>query len=97
MKSPNTYDLLNKILEKQESIKEDISDIKIIQGQHHVTLEEHMRRSLANEEAVELLKNEIKPIQSHIYGVNAIAKSIALIAAISGIIVSIIKVIEFFQ
>lgn len=89
-------EMLLKIWENQEDSKRDITDIKVILAEQHVTLEEHTRRSLANEEAVELLRQTIKPIETHVLMVNTIVKVILSIGGVIGFIASLLKVIEFF-
>jgi hypothetical protein len=58
----NDKELLLMILEKTDQIKEDINEIKIVQVKHEANLQDHMKRSLANEEQVAILKEEVKPV-----------------------------------
>ena len=88
--------MLLKIWENQEDMKNDLNDVKITLAEQHVTLEEHTRRSLANEEAVELLRQHLKPIEQHVLVVNTAAKIILSIGGVVGFVASILKIIEFF-
>ena len=86
-----------KIWENQEESKKEISDINITLAKQHVTLEEHTRRSLANEEAVDLLRQQIKPIEEHVLMVNTAAKIILVVTGAVGFIASLLKIVEFFK
>ena len=90
-------ELMMKIWEGQETVKKDVSEIKVTLAEQHATLEEHMRRSLANEEAVELLRNQLKPIENHVLMVNATTKIIVAIVGSVGLIASIIRIIDFIK
>ena len=61
-----------------------------------INLSEHMKRSLANEESVKILSNELKPIRTHVNHVEGALKLIGLLGVIMGIISGIIKVIAIF-
>ena len=52
--------------------RQDVMDITL--AKQETNLKEHMRRSLANEEAVAILKDELKPVINHVFLMNAIFK-----------------------
>lgn len=89
--------LLNKILDKQDEIKADITEIKIVQAEQKIVLDEHMKRSLSNEEAVNILKSEILPIQKHVDSVSTILKFIGAIGATITVVAGFIKILSFFN
>lgn len=68
-----------RIDEKLDMIVEKISSIDSTLASQHEILKDHTRRSLANEEAVKLLGNELKPVLSHVAIVDFIGKVCALI------------------
>lgn len=76
-------------------MKEDLTDIKVIQAKQEENLKEHMRRSLANEEAVEALKNQLIPIQKHVDSVSTILKFIGVIGTAITVVAGLIKIINF--
>lgn len=78
-------DKLDSLDSKLESIDERLSDINNVMIRNTASLEEHMRRSLLNEEAVDLLRTEIKPLSQHVATINNIAKMISVLAALAGI------------
>ena len=71
-------DKLDRIELKIDQINEHIGSIDVTLGKQSVILEEHTRRSLANEKAVEYLKEELKPVFKHVAIVNFIGKVIGL-------------------
>lgn len=97
----NDDSILNVILKQQEHIlnavtviKEDITDIKVIQTRHDENLQEHMRRSLANEEAVSILKEEFKPVQQHVLNIDFLVK---IAGYASGAVLFIYTAIQIIQ
>lgn len=90
-------EMILKIWENQEEMKKDVNDIKVTLAEQHITLEDHTRRSLANEAAVELLRKQIQPIENHVLMVNFTVKILLAIGGIVGFVASLLKVLEFFH
>jgi hypothetical protein len=98
-------DDINDLLIKQQEhilnavtvIKEDITEIKVIQARHDENLKEHMKRSLANEEAVNILKNEFKPVQEHVSNVNFVVKVGSYLAGAIAAVYGIVEIILAFR
>lgn len=67
-------------------IKKDISEGKIISAIQSEQLAEHMRRSLANEEAVKTIAAEVKPIQEHVAIMNFMGKSLTWLIGAGGLL-----------
>lgn len=88
--------MLLKIWENQEETREDVSEIKTTLLVQQSILEEHQRRSLANEEAVELLRQHIKPIEEHVIMVNTVVKVALAIGGIIGVIATLLSIVQFF-
>lgn len=63
-------DIANRILDKLDAMDARIDNIDITLAKQSVVLEDHTRRSLANEKAVDILKEELKPVVSHVNLVN---------------------------
>jgi hypothetical protein len=80
-----TVDDIKRILNKLDSITEDITGIKVVQAEQKVILEEHMRRSLANEQAVELLKEELKPLQKKEAMLDGVLKFLGVLSLIAAL------------
>ena len=58
-----------------------------------LSLEEHMKRSAANEEAVKILRDEIKPIQAHIYRIDGGLKLVGLAGVLVGLASGVLKML----
>jgi biopolymer transport protein ExbB/TolQ len=71
---------------KIDDISDQLSESNAIQMAHKVILEEHMRRTEANERAIEMLAEDLKPIRKHVNMVQGAAALLGLIATIAGII-----------
>ena len=69
---------LEKLEEKIDSIADQIASIDKTLVANTIILEEHQRRSLANEKAVELLEahlqSQLTPIAKHVHVVNLLGK-----------------------
>lgn len=76
---------LDKIDVKIDRLDERLDSIDLTLVRQSGHLEEHMRRSLSNEEAVSILRSEIKPLSQHVSTINSIAKFISVMAALAGI------------
>ena len=83
---------IDKIHQKLETIDSRVDLIHTTLSVQHEVLAEHQRRSLANEKAVEVIKDELKPIVTHVHVMNIIGK-ILLMAAGSGVFYKILQVI----
>lgn len=95
-------DQLNNIEKKVDRLDQRADNIDVTLAKQSVELKEHVRRSLANEKSVELLKEnidinkaefneKIKPIESHITQVHVVFKIIGLCSAIIGFIIMILN------
>lgn len=54
-------------------------------------LAEHMKRSLANEKAVELLAQQMEPVKEHVSNIKFLIKSITWLAGVSGLAWAVFK------
>lgn len=86
---------LNKIDERLDKLTESVHSIDKTLARQEENLKEHMRRSEANEKAVELLSIELKPIKTHVNRIDGALKLIGLIAVAIGIATGLINLIEF--
>lgn len=82
-----------------DEIRADIKDInKAIASVdktlvlQRANLDEHMRRSLANEKAVELLEQQVQPVREHVQMLNGGFKAIGVISLITGIALTLMKI-----
>lgn len=88
------FKLLEKILEKQEKLSEKQETMNIVLAENTLILKEHERRSIANEEAVQMLREEIKPLQKHKDAFNTAMKLMGILSVIVGVIAGLIKIAQ---
>lgn len=64
-------EILNRIFDKLDQIDDKLQSLDRTQAKQCVVLEDHTRRSLANEKALDTLKEELKPVffQSKLFSV----------------------------
>ena len=74
----------DKLEAKIDGISEDIVEIKLIMARNTSSLEEHMRRSDLNEEAVRILKSELKPVEDHVKKVEGVTSFLLITAKVLG-------------
>jgi hypothetical protein len=79
---------LKEIKEAISGIKEAVHSIDKTLVRQEATLQDHVRRSLANEQAVELLRQEIAPVKTHVQLMNTMAK---VFVAVGGLVIGILK------
>lgn len=92
---PNDISLLEKIYDKVEALDNRVDDIDKTLTRQEVNLREHMRRSEAAENGIEILKKElinlhkeeIQPIKDHVLLVKKIGKIITWILFSSGLLI----------
>lgn len=88
----NNDDIINRLLDTQESIASDITEIKVILAKQEVSLDTHIKRTNLAEENIALVREELEPVKDHVKMVNNIFKLIGFISVIITIIVGILKI-----
>jgi uncharacterized coiled-coil protein SlyX len=90
-------DSLDKIENKIDKLDTRIDNVDVTLAKQSVILEEHTRRSTANEEQVELLKKkleiDLKPLQDHLTVIRGIFKAGTIIISVFGVLTGIIKIV----
>lgn len=84
-------DNYERLEQKLDKVVEDISKINITLVAQHHNLKEHMRRSQANEQAIEIIKDELIPVQKHVNGLNYVLKAVGVVTVIIGLVTAILK------
>lgn len=87
---------LDNILNKLEKIEDSIVKIDTTLTVQQVILEEHQKRSLANEKAVEVLATEFRPIRDQVIEVRGIGKSLKFLFG-TGLLGLVLEVIRLFS
>ncbi len=70
-------EFLERVYDRQEKLVDSVHEINITLAKQHISLEEHIKRSQAAEEAIQVLRAELKPIEQHVSIVKAVVKIIA--------------------
>ena len=89
-------DKLERIEIKLDSHSEKLERIAITLERNTVSLEEHMKRTALNEEQVNILREELKPVETHVKTVQLFFKVSAGSAAFIGTLVTILKIFKVF-
>lgn len=63
---------------KIDKVVEKIGNIEVVLSAQSEILKDHTRRSLANEKSVDILKEELKPVFTHLHIMNFIGKCAAI-------------------
>ncbi len=74
MANTTEKELLLRLHDKVDSIKNKITDIEIVQVKHEANLQEHLRRSELAETRMELIEDEVKPILQGLSFLKVLAK-----------------------
>ncbi len=69
-----------------------LDKMTIIMARQNAQLAEHMKRSELNEQALDVLKGEVKPIQEHVLKINFLMKIFAVIGGIIGAVYTILQI-----
>lgn len=89
---------LSRMENKIDKLDPRLDSMDVTLAKQSVILEDHTRRSLANEEAVELLKKkleaDVKPLQNHVAAMTGVLKSIGVLASIASIVYTIIEAVK---
>lgn len=78
---------ITEILDKVDS---RLDNIDITLAKQSVQLEEHMRRSEANEKAIEILSDKIQPVVTHIEALKLVGKTIVALGSL-GFVYELVK------
>lgn len=100
----NNNDFLELIIKSQEKIHDRLGDIEKTQSAQHVVLQEHTRRSQANEELINLTRSEnriaLEPIQQHVAFVQNASKIFVAIvgggATLTGLVLGLLELYKRF-
>ena len=94
-------DVLKLILDKQDNLSKDITEIKVILAKQEENINYHVKRTDLAEANLNLLRQDFQPIKKHVLLVNFIFKLTSSIlgwlALFIGAAAGIIKVIGFFH
>ena len=85
-----------KLQEKLDKVQDKVNDISESIIKNSVILEEHQRRSIANENAVTIMRAELDPIKRHVAMWGGVFKAGAAIGGTVAVITGIIEIMKAF-
>jgi uncharacterized protein with PhoU and TrkA domain len=80
--------------EKLNKIADALVDMKVDLAEIRKDLNYHIMRTDQNDEKIELIAKEIKPIQEHIAFLRYSGKLVTILAAVAGAVVALIQLIK---
>lgn len=83
--------LEEKLEEKLENIDKKLGSIDVTLARQEVNLEHHIKRTSLAEENIQMLREELKPIEAHVNTMNNVFKAIGVLATFLGFIAAILK------
>lgn len=85
---------LDKIETKIDGIQDSLHLIHLTLVKQEGNLKDHMRRSEINEENIQLLRQEVRPIQDHVTKLNGVVRLVGLSSIVAALLVSIITMVK---
>lgn len=80
---------LERIMDKIDSIDSSLGEMSITLAKQEVSLAEHIKRSNLLEERVEMLREEMKPVEKHVMYMHGALKALGVLSILVGLAVAI--------
>lgn len=96
-KDDHVLKYLEKIDNKIDRLDNRLDGVEKIQVKQEANLGEHMRRTDLAEESIQLLREDLKPVQTHVSYMNGFLKGIGILATLAGIGAAALEIVKFFQ
>lgn len=90
-------DKLDRIEDKLDKLTDKVSEVSENVIKNTATLQEHQRRSLANEESVEILKQELAPLKEHVAAWGIAGKFAVALAGLAGFLAALAEIYQAFN
>lgn len=87
---------IDKVATRHDELVARLGNIDETLARQNVVLDEHMRRSLANEKLVAAVYEDLAPIKLHVAVAGALAKGIGLAGTLVGIAAGVGKMVGWF-
>lgn len=88
---------LDRIEAKVDLLTEKVWDINSTLHTNTGILDEHQRRSKANEEAIQLMRQEFEPVKKHVIMWGVIGKVGAWVAGAAAFLAALVEIASFFM
>lgn len=90
-------DWQTRIEEKLDKIADKLEVLNVISAKQEVNINEHIRRTDLAEKNIEYLREELRPVQKHVFRVEGITKLVGLLGIMTTIVVSILEIFNNFK
>lgn len=87
-------DMLKKIVETNEKIVEDITEIKVTLARIDVTLEKNTESLVEHVKRTNLIEQQLRPVEKHVAMVHGALKFIGIVATLVGIAAGIVSLLK---
>lgn len=84
---------LDRIEGKLDQVSDRVGHIDVTLARQATILEEHQRRSLANEESVDLVRRELDPLKKHVAAWAGAGKVLMVSGALAALVTAILKLL----
>lgn len=84
-----------RLFDAVEKINDRLNALDIIATKQEINLSEHMKRTALAEESIGLLREEMKPIQKHVYYIEAVFKALGVASILASLVVSLFKIFSY--
>lgn len=88
--------LLVRVVKQLDRLEAKTEAIDRILVRHGVVLDDHVRRSLANEQMIALVREEMAPLKTHVAAFGALAKALGALGTLVGIAAGVGKMAGVF-
>ena len=82
---------------KLDHVVNEITDIKIIITKQEENIRHHIYRTDLAEKSIEALRDDLKPVETHVKNVEGALKLLGALSVVVTICAGVVKVIEFFH
>lgn len=91
----NGIDINERLLNKIEKMDDKINNVDRTLIRNTASLELHMERTRQNEDMINLLREDMKPIKRHVAMVDGVLRMVGILASLASIAVGVYKI--FFE
>lgn len=92
----NEKTVLELILDEIKELRKEMNNMNVIQGQQHITLQDHTRRSETLEKLYEMLREELQPVKTHVAQIEGALKFLGGMAVLVGMIAGLMQIVSSF-
>lgn len=88
-------ELIESLSSKVDKLDEKLDTQNSILHEQHIQIKEHIRRTEIAEANIDLLRNDLQPLQKHVTQVNFVFKVIGFLSTVIGTIYGIVSILDY--